>query len=123
MFADDLEADLFPPDLLTGHKITESAQTAARVLLECSLVVGLHPDQALDACVDLALALGKPFAVVPCCVYAKQHSHRRLTDGSLVRTYEQLLDWVTQRAPGCERVQLPMAGKNVLLFWSGRQAT
>lgn len=117
---DDAEIGDVAADLLTGRCISGDAAEAARVLLHCSVVVGLHPDQALDACVDLALALGTPFAVVPCCVYAEQHMHRRLADGAHVRAYEQLLEWVTQRAPGCERVQLPMAGKNLLLFWPGR---
>lgn len=34
-------------------------------------VVGMHPDQATDAIVDFALACSKPFAVVPCCVFAR----------------------------------------------------
>ena len=29
----------------------------------------MHPDQATEPIVDLALRLGVPFAVVPCCVY------------------------------------------------------
>ncbi len=40
--------------------------------------MGLHPDQATDAILDAALALGKPFAVVPCCVFARLFPHRTL---------------------------------------------
>ena len=36
----------------------------------CSCVVGLHPDQATEAIVDFAVSRRKPFAVVPCCVFA-----------------------------------------------------
>ena len=34
---------------------------------ECSVVVGMHPDQATEPLVTLALAHGKPYAVVPVC--------------------------------------------------------
>lgn len=40
-------------------------------LQTCSIIVGLHPDQATDAIVDCALQLGKPFAAVPCCVFPR----------------------------------------------------
>jgi hypothetical protein len=30
-------------------------------------LVALHPDEATEAVVDAALALRKPFLVVPCC--------------------------------------------------------
>ena len=56
-----------------------AAETAARRAWErCALVVGLHPDEATDAIVDAALAAGKPFAVVPCCVFPSLFPHRRL---------------------------------------------
>lgn len=31
---------------------------------------------------DFALAHGKPFAVVPCCVFARDFPHRRMPDGA-----------------------------------------
>jgi hypothetical protein len=43
----------------------------------CSVVVGMHPDEATGAAVDLAAALGKPFAVVPCCVFPNRYTSRR----------------------------------------------
>ena len=45
-----------------------SAEDAWRVLRDCSIVVGMHPDHPTESIVDFALATGKPFAVVPCCV-------------------------------------------------------
>ena len=33
-------------------------------------VVALHPDQAAEPTLRLALALRKPCAIVPCCVYS-----------------------------------------------------
>jgi hypothetical protein len=49
--------------------------------------VGMHPDQATDAVVDAALALGCPFAVVPCCVFPALFAEtRRTPDGRRVTT-------------------------------------
>ena len=39
--------------------------------------VGLHPDEATDAIVDVALQLNIPFAVVPCCVFPNSFAHVR----------------------------------------------
>ncbi len=67
-----------------------------------SVVVGLHPDQAAEAIIDLALASGAAFAVVPCCVYSTEFPQRKLklSDGSstLVRTYDHLMDYLKAKA-------------------------
>ena len=81
---------------------------------KCRFIVGMHPDQvpqfslsnsnerilvndlascsyqATDPIVDTALKAQKPFAVVPCCVFPKMFSARRLQNGSTVRSYEQV---------------------------------
>ena len=49
------------------------------VLAQCSVVIGMHPDQATEPLVDFAIAHRKPFAVVPCCVFPRLHLHRRTT--------------------------------------------
>ena len=74
------------------------ADEALRLLLRCRLVVGFHPDQATDSCIDLALALGVPFCVVPCCVFPSEFPHRRLRDGSRVRDYPGLLEYLQTKA-------------------------
>ncbi|KAG2442019.1 hypothetical protein HYH02_009811 [Chlamydomonas schloesseri] len=56
----------------------EQLDEAERLLHGCSLVVGLHPDQATDSILDFALECGKPFAIVPCCVFPRLFPHRRL---------------------------------------------
>jgi hypothetical protein len=43
-----------------------------------SLLVGMHPDQATEFIVSCALALHKPWAVVPCCVFGREFPTRRL---------------------------------------------
>eukprot|EP00884_Botryococcus_braunii_P010341 jgi/Botrbrau1/19308/Bobra.0073s0047.1 len=59
-----------------GMQLWESRHGEA--LRRCSIVVGLHPDQATDPILEFALAFGKPFAIIPCCVFARQFPHRRL---------------------------------------------
>ena len=54
----------FQPEMWTDGPLAEQLQS-------CSLVLGLHPDQATDSIVDFALQFGKPFAVVPCCVFPR----------------------------------------------------
>lgn len=54
----------FKPSIWTDHDLAQQLQS-------CSLVLGLHPDQATDSIVDFALQFGKPFAVVPCCVFPR----------------------------------------------------
>ena len=39
----------------------EAAEAALRLMTGCSIVVGMHPDQAAGPIVDMAIALGKPF--------------------------------------------------------------
>jgi hypothetical protein len=59
------------------HEVTDP-EDIRNLLMTCSVVVGMHPDQATDPIMDLAMRTGKPFACVPCCVYSKQFHRRRL---------------------------------------------
>lgn len=88
-------------------------------LLQCSLLVGLHPDQAVGAIVDFALTFNKPFAVLPCCVYSKHFPKRHLPGPprKQVTSYEDLCQWICNKNPDIQRTELPIEGKNVLLYW------
>lgn len=95
-------------------------------LTNATLVLGMHPDQATDAAVDFALERGLPFAVVPCCVYAKEFSTRRLRDGTRVKTHEQLCAYLTEKtsALGAEiraTTLEDMRGKNVVVYSLGAE--
>lgn len=95
----------------------DSCVRIARLLQTSSAVVGLHPDQATDHIVDYALAFGKPFAVVPCCTFAKLFPLRKMADGRQVRSYEQLLDHLQAKHPEIHRTTVDgMAGRNVVLY-------
>ena len=48
----------------------------AALLHRCSAIVGLHPDQATEAIVDVALATRTPFAVLPCCLFVDTKNTR-----------------------------------------------
>ena len=61
--------------LLDGEFAADEAGHA--ILSSCSALVGLHPDQATDGIVDAAVRFGKPFAVVPCCVFPSLFPQRR----------------------------------------------
>ena len=84
---------------------------------ECSVMVGIHPDQALDPIVDIGLALGIPWAVVPCCVFPNLFTQRKLASGRPVRNYEDLCEYIQQRDPNIQRTELPFRGRNLVLYW------
>lgn len=93
-----------------------SFETALEMLRDCSCVLGMHPDQAACPIVEFAVRAGKPFAVVPCCVYGAQ-INRRMSNGQRVKTYADLLDYLESLAPDIRRIQLPhLEGKNVCLY-------
>ena len=89
------------------------------MLRDCSIVVGMHPDSATESLVDFALAHGKPFAVVPCCVCAVDFPKRRG-----VNSHAALVDHLRRKDP--ERIgvaTLPFEGKNVVLYSLPRRTT
>ena len=104
-----------------GMGVEDTLTTLREALTNATLVLGMHPDQATDAAVTFACERGLPFAVVPCCVYAKEFSRRRLRDGTQVTTHEQLCAYLMEKtsASGAEvrMSTLDMRGKNVVI-WS-----
>ena len=70
----------------------------------------MHPNQATDSVFETALALGKPFAVVPCCVFADLNPHRVLASGAPVRTYDEMLEYYQAKAPDVRRARLAFEG-------------
>ena len=123
---------------------TDAKDTSALgpLVESCGAVLGLHPDQATDAVVDAALALGKPFAVVPCCVFAREFTHRRLpcSDGSgsgsgsgsgavavaagdrAVTSREDLIEYIAAKHPSIQRATIDCPGANVVLFSLGSRS-
>ncbi|DBB06504.1 TPA: hypothetical protein ACH3X1_012055 [Trebouxia sp. C0004] len=116
--AESSEAD----DTAGGTDITDM-DLARRIIQECSVIVGIHPDQAAEPIINFAQRTSRPFAMVPCCVYPMEFPRRRLPDGTHVRKYEQLIQYLQSRDP--EHIQvatLPFEGRNQVVYctgWSG----
>lgn len=53
-------------------------ETHKDMVSTASIMIGLHPDQATEPIVRAALKAGKPFAIIPCCVFGRDNPHRRL---------------------------------------------
>jgi len=109
--------------------LATSAELAAAVR-NCSLMIGMHADGATEAIVDAALEFGKPFVVVPCCVFPNLFPQRRLAvRGSAgdhgrattvpVRTYEQFCQYLADKDPRFKTSILPFEGRNVAIWWDG----
>jgi len=92
---------------------------ALRLLLCTKLILGFHPDQATDPAIDLALLLGVPYCIVPCCVFPRENTHRELADGTPVKKYPQLIKYLKEKYDS-ESSILPFhfteTAKNLVLF-------
>ena len=101
-----------------------AGEAAVRALVQgCSVVVGLHPDMAAGDLVDFALAMNKPFAVVPCCTFHETFRFRRLRSGAPVRSHAELVQWLVEKDPE-QRTQvgdlgLAGEGRGAVVFRTG----
>lgn len=94
------------------------------LLQQCRAIVALHPDEATDSIVDLAISHRIPFCIVPCCVFNRLFPHRRNpVTGEPVNTYDDLLAYLAAKHPSITRCKLPFEGKNVLLWSSFSETT
>eukprot|EP00002_Diphylleia_rotans_P036489 TRINITY_DN8044_c0_g1_i1.p1 TRINITY_DN8044_c0_g1~~TRINITY_DN8044_c0_g1_i1.p1 ORF type:complete len:435 (-),score=89.26 TRINITY_DN8044_c0_g1_i1:47-1351(-) len=91
--------------------------TQHRELFEkCSILVGMHPDQATEPITDAAVRFGKPFAILPCCVFAKEFPHRRLPCGKQVVLYDEFVDYLCLKDTNVRRLFLDFIGRNQVLY-------
>jgi hypothetical protein len=117
-------------------------QYALDVVSKCNLIVGMHPDQAVDAIIDAALYKNISFFVVPCCTYSREFPNRRIpipitvddthanNNGNgnnekqnqnhkttkVVTTYDELLQYLENKSADIKRHVLPFEGRNVCLY-------
>ena len=112
------ETELLPVQHIQAefHGLTDSTDDVVAAVRAAGTIVGMHPDAPTGYIVDAALELGKPFAVVPCCVFAQMFPDRRTPDGRPVSTYEDLLDYLQAKSPDIERAELACEGRRVVLF-------
>jgi hypothetical protein len=102
-----------------GENEISRYEEALRTVRDCSLVVGMHADQATEHLVEFALRNNKPFAILPCCIYSKQFPTRMSSSGELVTTYAQFIEFLLAKDPlgRIRAVELDFEGKNVLLYF------
>ena len=113
----DVEDTMNSKDDFDNVDDMDMAKAFLETIKGCSMVVALHPDQATEVAIRLALHLQKPFAVVPCCVYASDFPKRKLKHTQQpVRTYQELLEYLQDLDPRIERSELDFEGKSTLLF-------
>ena len=101
----------------TEVSLVREWRAAQDIMQNCSIVVGMHPDQAAEYIVDAALLARKPFALVPCCTYSQEFPGRRLKNGKDVRSYNDLIVYLCEKNSDIQTSQLPFEGKNVVVFW------
>ena len=111
---------------------------AYKIFQMTKLIVGFHPDQATEACIDLALLLKIPFVVCPCCVFPSEFPNRFLHDtiysdnndneidnddnddfGIHVRTYTQLIQYLQRKHPKIRTERIDMksdTARNIVLY-------
>eukprot|EP00041_Stephanoeca_diplocostata_P007504 m.106576 g.106576 ORF g.106576 m.106576 type:complete len:542 (+) comp16909_c0_seq1:197-1822(+) len=99
-------------------QVVHDVNEALHAMLHCSAVVGMHPDQAAEPIVDFALALRKPFALVPCCVHAASFPGRCDKSGRPVKTYDDLIAYLCAKDTRIRRRELPFDGRNVVLYFN-----
>ena len=89
-------------------------------MFRTKLVVGFHPDQATDYCIELAQILDVPFCIVPCCVFPSEFPNRILENGERVRTYQQLIEYLKMKSPDVKSAHLDFhfteTAKNIVLY-------
>lgn len=111
-------------DLIAPVSSDDEAAKIATIVKGASLVVGLHPDQATEAAMDLALQLQIPFAILPCCVMSRLFPDRKGRNGEPVRTVYQLCRYLMAKEQISNSIQvdyLPFMGRNKVLYWIGTQ--
>lgn len=87
------------------------------MIKSASLLVGMHPDEATDAVIDVAIKYNKPFVVVPCCVFGHKFPDRVVpSTGKKVVSYEDLVEYLQGKHPEIQKAFLPFDGKNLVLF-------
>ena len=96
------------------------------LIRQCTLMVGMHPDQATEAMIDLSQRVQPilPFALLPCCVMPSLFPTRRLVAtaskggrGDPVRSYRTFCEYLRHKAvPPYPEAHLPFDGRNKVIY-------
>lgn len=85
------------------------------VVADASLIFGMHPDQATEPIFDYAIKHSISFAVVPCCVFARESPNRKL-NGNPVISYEDYITYLMKKDSRIKKCFLKFDGRNQCLF-------
>ena len=81
-----------------------------------SLIIGMHPDEATDFIIDIAMKNNKSFAVVPCCVFPKIFVNRFLKNGEFVSDYPKYIKFIEEKIPEYKVDFLEIIGRNKIIY-------
>ena len=106
-----------PPFAVAHELFGESGgEASAHRARGAALIVGMHPDEVTEVIVDAAIEAGRPFAVVPCCVFSRLFPFRRLRSGTPVTTHAHLCEYLMGKHPNVRSTKLPFAGKSTVIY-------
>jgi hypothetical protein len=90
--------------------------TCDELIKGCSLIIGMHPDEATVDIVDVALAKKINFAVVPCCVFHNKFPDRKLKNGKEVVEYQDLIQFILEKDDKLQTAFLNIKGRNKVIY-------
>jgi len=105
-----------------GSDLTSRNDEIGNIVRTCSFICGLHPDQATEPIVSLAIRLNVKFAILPCCVMPSLFPNRvQRKHGDPVRSYSAFCQYLLDMAPDKEEFlvdHLPFVGRNKVIYRS-----
>ena len=90
--------------------------TCDELIKGCSLIIGMHPDEATVDIVDVALNKKINFAVVPCCVFHIKFPERKLKSGKDVVEYPDLIQFILEKDDKLKTDFLNIKGRNKVIY-------
>ena len=90
--------------------------TCDELISGCSLIIGMHPDEATVDIVDVALSKKINFAVVPCCVFHNKFPDRKLKNGKEVVEYPDIIQYILEKDDSLKTDFLNIKGRNKIIY-------
>ena len=91
-------------------------ETCGELIKGCSLIIGMHPDEATVDIVDVGLNKKINFAVVPCCVFHNKFPERKLKCGKEVVEYVDLIQFILEKDDKLQTDFLNIKGRNKVIY-------
>lgn len=90
--------------------------SSSKLIQNCILLIGMHPDEATVEIVNTALHYNLNFAVVPCCVFYSKFPDRKLKSGKSVIEYNDIINYILEKDNNIQIDFLNIKGRNKVLF-------